>query len=246
VLPALVGLGALVASSVQSTTGLGFALVLTPVLFGLFSPTTAVVLVTVLGLELNLLVLLAERRKPKVAWREVGPLLAAAVPGAVCGLLLLRDLSKPVLQVGVGVLVVVAAGIRLRSHRATVATTGGTRARIAVGFTTGAMSTSAGITGPPVALWFERRGMSPREMRDSLSALFLALGIVAVIIFIPVLHTARLTAPEILVGLACVVGGHAIGSRAFARIEAERFQPLLLAVIICTGLASVIAGVAGS
>jgi uncharacterized membrane protein YfcA len=246
VLPALVGLGALVASSVQSTTGLGFALVLTPVLFGLLSPTTAVVLVTVLGLELNLLVLLAERRPLHVAWREVGPLLAAAVPGAVCGLLLLRDLSKPVLQIGVGVLVVTAAGVRLRSQRASVARTGGTRARIAVGFTTGAMTTSAGITGPPVALWFARRGMSPREVRDSLSALFLALGVVALIVLIPVLPRAHLDVPEVLVGLACVLGGHAIGSRAFARIEAHRFEPLLLAVILCAGLASVIAGAVGS
>ena len=88
--------------------------------------------------------------------------------------------------------------------------------------------------------------MSRREVRDSLSALFLALGVVALIVFIPVLPRAHLDVREVLVGLACVLGGHAIGSRAFARIEADRFQPLLLAVILCAGLASVIAGAASS
>lgn len=44
------------------------------------------------------------------------------------------------------------------------------------------------------------------------------------------------------VGLVCVIVGHAIGSRAFARLKAERFEPLLLAVVTAAGLASVVAG----
>jgi len=62
VIPALVGIGALAAASVQATTGLGFALLLTPVTFAVLAPASAILIVTLLGLELNLLVLLAERR----------------------------------------------------------------------------------------------------------------------------------------------------------------------------------------
>src|SRR5947207_143774 len=97
--PALIGITALAAASVQATTGLGFALVLTPVLFALLAPIGAIVTATLLGLELNLLVLLGERRRPRVAWREVIPLLVAAVPGTLFGIVLLRALSKPVLQI---------------------------------------------------------------------------------------------------------------------------------------------------
>ena len=83
----LLAVVALVAAVVQAATGLGFALVLSPAVFALLEPESAVVAITVLGLALNGLVLFGERRRPRVAWGEVGPLLVAAVPGAVCGVL---------------------------------------------------------------------------------------------------------------------------------------------------------------
>jgi hypothetical protein len=38
------------------------------------------------------------------------------------------------------------------------------------------------------------------------------------------------------------VVGHALGSRAFARLDARRFEPLLLAVVLAAGAASAVAG----
>jgi uncharacterized protein len=241
---ALVGLGALVAASVQATTGLGFALVLTPVMFALLSPVGAIVTVTALGLELNLLVLVGERRRPRVAWRELGPILAAAVPGTVCGVLLLRALPKPVLQVSVGVAVIAAAVLSVRLGRAS-AGSGSTPGRLAVGFTTGALTTSTGISGPPLALWLSRRGLAPGEIRDSLSAMFLAIGVVAFLTLVPLLRRAHLDPALLAIGLSCVLAGHALGSRAFARLQTARFEPLLFVVIVCAGVASIVAG-AGS
>ena len=66
---------------VQAATGLGFALVLSPAVFALLEPERAVVAITVLGLALNGLVLFGERRRPRVAWGEVRPLLIASIPG---------------------------------------------------------------------------------------------------------------------------------------------------------------------
>jgi uncharacterized protein len=242
--PALIGVSALAAASVQATTGLGFALVLTPVVFALLAPAGAILIVTLLGLELNLLVLLAERRRPRIAWREIIPLLLAAAPGTVCGILLLRALSKPVLQIGVGSAVIIASLLRAKLGRRT-AVSGSAGARLALGFTSGALTTSTGVSGPPLALWLARCGLTPGELRDSLSAIFLAIGVVGLLALIPLLHRAHLDPVEVLAGLACVVGGHALGSRAFARLEARRFEPLLLAVIACAGVASIAAGVSG-
>ena len=96
------------AAVVQAATGLGFALVLGPAVFALLEPESAIVAITVLGLALNGLVLFAERRRPQVAWAEVGQILAAAVPGAVCGVLVLRALPKATLQIAVGLAVLAA------------------------------------------------------------------------------------------------------------------------------------------
>jgi len=244
---ALVGLSALAASCVQATTGLGFALVLTPIMFALLSPTGAIVTVTALGLALNVLVLLGERRRPCVAWRELVPILLAAAPGTVCGVLLLRALSKPVLQLAVGIALVAAALMLLgdRRVRPAPAGTGSVGARLAVGFTTGAMTTSTGVSGPPLALWLARRSLTPGEVRDSLSALFLAIGLIGLAALVPVLHRAHLEGSLLLAGLACVIGGHALGRRAFSRLDARRFQPMLLAIILCAGMASIAAGLGG-
>jgi len=243
---ALVSLSALAAASVQATVGLGFALVLMPVVFALLSPAAAIITVTALGLELNLLVLLGERRRPRVAWREIVPILMAAVPGTVCGVLVLRALPKSVLQVIVGVALIAAAVLLLRRRAARAGgASGSARARLAVGFTTGLLSTATGVSGPPLALWLSRVRLTPGEVRDSLSAVFLAIGVIAAASLMPVLGHAHLDASLLAAGLGCVVGGHALGSRAFARLDTARFQPLLLLVIGCAGTASVAAGIGG-
>jgi uncharacterized protein len=242
---ALVAAAALAAAIVQASTGLGFALVLGPALFALLEPESAIVALTVLGLALNLLVLFGERRRPAVAWGEVAPILAAAAPGALCGVLVLRALPKPWLQVAVGAAVIAAAALRARSRaEAFEPTAGDPRARLALGFATGTLTTSAGINGPPMALWFTHRGLGPAEVRDSLSAAFLGLGIIGGLVLAPVLAATGedVDWPALVAGLACVVAGHAVGRRAFARIDAARYEPLLLVVIVAAGAASVVAG----
>jgi uncharacterized membrane protein YfcA len=237
----LAALTALVAACLQATTGIGFALVLTPVMFGLLSPTSAIVTSTALGLALNLLVLLGERRRPEIAWPELRPILLAAVPGTACGVLLLRALPKPVLQISVGVAVIAAVALRARAGRA-FAGAGGSTARLALGFATGAMTTSTGVSGPPVALWLARRGLRPGEIRDSLSAMFLAIGLIALVALTPVIGQAHLDPSLLVAATACVIVGHALGKQAFARLDARRFEPLLLAVILCAGAVSIVSG----
>jgi uncharacterized protein len=244
---ALVAVAALVAAVVQAATGLGFALVLGPAVFALLDPEPAIVAITVLGLALNGLVLFGERRRPCVAWGEVRPILVASVPGAVCGVLVLRALPKAWLQVAVGLAVIGAAVLRARARRdATAPTPGDPRARLALGFATGTLSTSAGVNGPPMALWFAHRGLGPAEIRDSLSAAFLGLGLIAAVVLAPVLATAgeKIDWTALAAGLVCVVAGHAIGQRVFARIDAARYEPLLLVLVTAAGAGSIAAGLA--
>jgi uncharacterized membrane protein YfcA len=237
---ALVAAATLVAALVQATGGIGFALVLTPVLFAVLSAVGAIVVATGLGLVLNVLVLFAERRRPSVAWREVVPILVAAAPGAVVGLLVLRALPKPVLQIVVGVAVIATALLRLRGRVRVSARIGWVR--VPLGFTTGVMTTSTGISGPPVALWLSSRGLPAKRVRDSLGAMFLILGIIAALTLLPVVHEAHVGAATLIAAVVAVVVGHAIGSRLFARLTPRHFEVLLLAITLASGGASLVLG----
>ena len=170
----LVAAGTLLAACVQATGGIGFALILTPILFAVLPSVGAIVVATGLGLLLNALVLFAEHRRPTVAWKEVAPILVAAAPGTVVGLLVLRALPKPVLQVTVGIAVIGFGLVVLRGRLRVPAGQGWVR--VPLGFTTGVLTTSTGVNGPPVALWLTSRGLGVHAVRDSLGAMFLGLG----------------------------------------------------------------------
>jgi uncharacterized membrane protein YfcA len=247
---AVVALSALAAACVQATTGLGFALVLGPALFALLDPKPAIVALTALGITMNVLVLAGERRRPRVAWREVGPILAAAAPGAVLGVVVLGALPKAGLQLAVGVAVLAAAGLRVRAARRPLAVRpgpGAAPARLALGFASGTLTTTAGVNGPPLALWLTARGLGPVELRDTLCAAFLGLGVIGAIALAPLMAAGGSGLPPatLLPALACVAAGHALGRRAFARLDGRRYEPLLLGVIAVAGIASVVSGATG-
>jgi uncharacterized protein len=236
----LVAACALLAAIVQATAGLGFALIVTPVLFLEMAPASAIVTATVLGILLNLLVLFAESRSPTPVWGEVLPILAAAIPGAACGVVLLTELPRPALQLFVGATVIAAA--LLRTRRPAHSRRRGARSRLALGYTVGALATSTGINGPPLALWLAARGLSPAQVRDSLSATFLGIGVIATLTILPVVTHARVQAATMAVAACGVLAGHAVGTRLFARLPIARYEHVLLVIVLAAGTASVIAG----
>lgn len=247
----LLSLAVALAACVQATTGMGFALVLSPVLLVALAPTTAIVLLTGLGLGLNLLVLLERHeRRPQVSGEEVRGLLLAAIPGSVGGLVLLRSLPKPALELGVGVIVVALALPRLRvrpSRPHHDRTARHLRAsRTGVGALAGMLSTSIGINGPLLALWLAGRGLGVRAVRDSLAALFLGTGLITALTLVPTLGDVHLRTPALIACLAGVLVGHAAGSRLHRRLGHARLQGLLSAVILISGASAVIVGLTGA
>jgi uncharacterized membrane protein YfcA len=240
---ALAAVAAFAGAAVQSATGFGFALVLSPALFAVMDPVEAVTALLVLGLALNLLVLFEGGRPEHVDWRALAPMLVAAVPGLAIGAVALTQLSKEVLQVAVGVAVIAAAGWQLqrrggpggRTHLPPVAAWG-------AGFASGALTTSISVSGPPIVLWLEARGVRPEEFRASLAASFLALNLSGGAILLAAEGSGALEAETVAPLLALVAVGYLLGALAFRRLDRERFFALVLALVVATGAASVVAG----
>jgi uncharacterized protein len=239
---ALAAVAAFAGAAVQSATGFGFALVLSPALFAAMEPVEAVTALLALGVALNLLVLFEGGRPEHVDWRALAPMLAAALPGLAVGAVALTQLAKGTLQVAVGLAVIVAAGWQLHERRGARVRRLGPPAGIAAGFASGALTTSISISGPPIVLWLEARGVRPEEFRASLAASFLFLNLAGGVVLLSAEGTGAFDAGVVALLLALVVVGYAVGAVAFRRLDRERFFNLVLALVAVTGLASVVAG----
>lgn len=226
-------LAAFAGAFVQSATGMGFALVLSPALFAVMEPEEAVTAVLILGAVLCALVLFESRRVGTYGLRR---LMVAAFPGLPVGILLLVALSKETLQIGVGVVVVVAALWQLRHA--------GVRLNALVaGFLSGVLTTSISVNGPPLALWLESERVPPAAFRVTLAAAFLILDIAGIALIVSREGTDVVDPEWVGPLLACVLAGYGLGAAGFRRLDAERFSVVVSIVIICTGVASVLAGI---
>jgi uncharacterized membrane protein YfcA len=244
---ALAALAALAGASIQAATGFGFALVLSPALFAVLDPTEAVATLLALGLVLNVFVLIEDGGHAN--WRRIAPMLLAALPGLVAGLVLLALLSKEALQIAVGLAVIGAAALQLSARRVADARPQPPRlpgaAGVAAGFLSGALTTSISVSGPPIVIWLEAHGIGPSEFRASLAACFRALNLIGWAMLIAAEGSPSVDADVVLPLLGVVLVGYALGTLAFRRLGGERFFAIALALVICTGAASLVAGLAG-
>ena len=229
----LAALAAFAGAAVQSASGLGFALVLSPALFAVMEPEEAVTAVLLLGAALCALVLIESHR---AGTHGLARLLVPAVPGLAAGVVVLGALSKESLQVGVGLAVIVAAAWQMH-HRGAVRLP----ATVA-GFLSGVLTTSISINGPPLALWLESERVPPRVFRTTLAAAFLILDVAGVALILAREGTGTVEPGRLGPLLACVLVGWGLGAVGFRRLDPERFSAVALGVVICTGVASVVAG----
>jgi uncharacterized membrane protein YfcA len=234
----------LAGAAVQSATGFGFALLSGPALFALLDPPEAVGALSALGALMSVLVLLDSGRG-HIQWDGLRPLLLAAVPGIGLGLLVLDALSKPALQIGVGVAVMAATIGQLarrdpgggEPHAESAGAAAG------VGLLSGTLTTSIGINGPPIVLLLEARGHEPRQVRATLAGAFLVLNALGFAALLAVHGGGEVAAlGRLLPLLGSVIAGHLLGALAFRRLDARTFRVAVLGLALLSGAASAIAG----
>ncbi|MEJ5914532.1 TSUP family transporter [Pseudokineococcus sp. 1T1Z-3] len=166
----------LVGAAAQRVTGLGFAVVVAPVLVLLLGPLQGVVLANALGAVVALLVLVRLRRD-----LEAHPtvlLTVAAVVGVVPGLAMATSVSPALLQLGFGVLVLALLGVA-------VAAAARERARprpvpaLGAGVASGLVHSAAGLGSPVLSVYAVLSGWPQRAFAASVQPWFVVVGVVA-------------------------------------------------------------------
>ena len=234
---ALAAVAVFLGASLQSATGFGFALIAAPILFAVFGAQEAVTAGVLLGVTINLQTLATERRMPRVLGGELLALVAWSLPGLALGALALRELSERLLSALVALVVLGGLALRLRARRAratgALARTRRWSAPLA-GVSTGALSTSTALSGPPIVLHLLARDVTPEQLRDTLAAIFVALAVLSAP---ALLISGTFEVPDAIVALlfaGCL--GQLLGRRLFTRLTGKGHDNVVLAVLAIAAL----------
>ncbi|MCP5151188.1 MAG: sulfite exporter TauE/SafE family protein [Ectothiorhodospiraceae bacterium] len=230
----VLAIGALLAGLTVGLAGFGDALVLTAVGLQVLAPQALTPLVVALGVPLYLMS--SWRLRGALRARRLAPLTVAGIAGIPAGLWLLERADPEPVRLAVGLLLTVHAtrGLaRLRAHRASEATTGGT---VAVGAAGGVLGGLAGLSGVLVAAWCAQRPWSPDEQRAVYQP------------YVLVMHAAALAGcataglldsdvgRRVVLALPAAGAGLWLGLRLYDRVDAVGFRRVVLSLLLASGL----------
>jgi uncharacterized membrane protein YfcA len=222
-----IALAVLLGGLVQGATGVGFALIVAPLL-ALLAPALLPVTVLLLMLPLNVYVLWRERAAldaPGAAWITAG-----RIAGTFGGLWVLLTLSARQLDLFVG-------GATLAAVAATIvapAFTPGPRAFGLAGLVTGVTETATGIGGPPLALVYQHQPVA--VMRSTIAFCFL----VGQLVSLGALLTAgRIGAPQLLAAgqlLPALLTGAVLSHVVHHRVQTRFLRAFVLVFALASGV----------
>lgn len=237
----------LVGVIVQTIAGFGFVFFLTPALLLFFDPPVAITTTLIVASSISLMMLFRERRQREPAGLAALTLIASAIPGMLIGVWLLTTVEKHTLQVIVGLVIIAAALLQQFLSLNSTKPIAVRPSTLLSGFAAGVLNTSTSMGGPPLALWLRSRNISKHQLRDTLAVCFLGMNFAGVSVIwlsgLNNLNSKGLLIAALLIPLALV--GHMAGVRLLRRIDARRYQAVVLLAIIASGLFSIAAGILG-
>lgn len=218
-----------IGAAIQGSLGIGLGMISSPVLAIAdtdFIPTAIVLAV----IPLSGAVAWAERAS--IDRRGLALTLIGRVPGVIVGAAVAALLSDEMLAVLVAGSVIVAVAVSIVGKKFVA----GDAALVAAGLTSGFMTTTTGVGGPPMALTYQHS--DPATMRGTVSAFF-AVGAVMSLVALAVagefgqrqLELGAFLLPSILLGIATA---HVVRDR----LDASIVRPAVL--VVCTASALVL------
>lgn len=231
---ALVGGFVLLGATTQRVTGMGFALVASPLLVLALGPRLGVQLTQVLGFTASLLVLAQVWRS--VEAKKAVLLFLPALVGILPGAWMTRALPGNMLAIVIGLLVVAALLVTVASERARVFK--GAGGLVSAGFLSGFMNVTAGVGGPAVVLYALSTGWKHHHFVATVQLYFAALNAASLV----AQGLPLLDAVTWVVVAASLVLGMVAGHRLAGRTSPETARRLVVVVALLGAVAIVIKG----
>ncbi|HEY8534511.1 MAG TPA: sulfite exporter TauE/SafE family protein [Micromonospora sp.] len=233
----LVGLAiiAIVGSVIQRTTGIGFALIVSPCYSILLGPVQGVILSNLTSLGINLAILALTWRD--VDWKRLPYLVVPGVLAVIPGGWIALTLPSPFLSIVVGAAVLVAAVLAMR--RPAIPALAGRWGIIGAGASSGFMNAIAGVGGPPIAIYAATTNWSIASFIPTSQVTYISVNFTSLLVKgWPSAGWTELSAAVVGVGIGALLGAIVAN-----KIPEKQCFVLALVVAAIGGTAGIVRGV---
>lgn len=223
-------------AAVQRVTGLGFALLASPLLVLLAGPFQGVLLA-------NLLALIVASTVMVTSWRDADRkkilfFVPAGIAGVLPGTLAARTLAPSALQVVVGLIVLCGLGAAILSKRLRFEPRPSNT--LGAGLLSGFMTATAGVGGPALTVYAVATRWEQRTFAATSQFCFAAQAITS----LSLKGLPDLPGHQLLVLIAFLVAGLVLGHLTAHRIPAARARQAMITIAVFGALLSVVRGLA--
>ena len=226
--------GALAGGFVNGLTGFGTGLTALPLWLQALEPVLAAQLVSAASIVGHVTAI--PGIWARVDWRRLAPLLAGGLLGVPVGSWLLPHIPLAAFKIAVGAVLIGYSAFMLIAAGRVRLEAGGRTAEAGVGLASGILGGMAGLSGALPTVWAALKGWPKEERRIAFQAFnmtilsaMLAATVVQGLIGTRLLLALALSLP------ATLIGGR-IGAWLYHRLDDRRFDRLVLALLLLSGL----------
>ncbi|ERN51617.1 sulfite exporter TauE/SafE family protein [Alkalihalophilus marmarensis] len=218
------------ASVLQTATGFGFSILATPFLLLIFEPIEAIQINLILSLIISSALIMKIRKD--IDFSILPRFVVGSVTGLPIGIMifLLVDINR--LKLGVSLIILALTIMLILKFRINQ----NKKKDLIVGGLSGSFTTSIGMPGPPLLLYFSGIETQKEKLRGTTLAFYLFIYFVSLIIQVTFAGTNKEIWISSLWALPLVFVGLYLGQRLFKRINQNAFRIVTYIILLFTGI----------
>lgn len=220
----------LIASILQTSTGFGFSILATPFLLLLFGVSDAIQINLILSLIIS--AALISKIRNDIDFGILKRLTVGSIAGMPIGIavFVVADMQK--LKLGISLVILLLTVLLILSLR--IRRTDGRD--FLFGGLSGSLTTSIGMPGPPLLLYFSGTGTQKEKLRGTTLAFYLFIYSVSLLLQIVFAGSNRTVWVSSAAAIPVVLLGLFLGQRLFHRIDQRTFRYVTYAILLFTGV----------
>lgn len=220
----------LIASILQTSTGFGFSILATPFLLLLFEPAHAIQINLILSFIISLALMTTIQKD--IRFDIMKRLIIGCLFGLPLGMGIFLSLNTTLLKIGIGLIILTLTALLIfrfslkqNNHKDVI-----------VGGLSGVLTTSIGMPGPPLLLYFAGTKMNKETLRGTTLAFYLFIYLVSLVIQVVFAGTDSIVWKSSLFALPLVLIGLIIGQKLFLRLNQRTFRIFTFIILTFTGI----------